>query len=170
MSDFFRRSLKKFCIFPQKFHLSAKISDDLVLVIDLFSCFNVVFFRTGAKSIADSDTEGPKSLLLGKFTMLSLLFLPPMGAMAGFAPLWIRHCLRETVPMKASRRIINYICEVKTCRPMRRFKAEGPIRYKFEVVDTYVVTRMRITVIIILNRSLNIHVDSVGHAGSVQFR
>src|SRR6218665_291381 len=55
----------------------------------------------GAKSIVDSDTGGPKSLLLGKFTMLSLLLLPPrggqtplptsMGGPCPDLPLWIRH-------------------------------------------------------------------------------
>src|SRR6218665_2892116 len=71
----FRRFPKKFQHFPKKFHLSLKISNDL------FSCFNVVFVRGGAKFVADIDTgEGPKSLHFDKFTMLSLLFLPPKGA------------------------------------------------------------------------------------------
>src|SRR6218665_3759999 len=63
-----------------------------------FSCYNVVFFRVGgAKSVADIDTGGPKSLHFDKFTMLSLLFLPRSrgpnsianfdGGVAGFAPL-----------------------------------------------------------------------------------
>src|SRR6218665_2532175 len=44
--------------------------------------FLICYFsvRGGAKSVADSDTGGPKSLLLAKFTMLSLLFLPRRGA------------------------------------------------------------------------------------------
>jgi len=90
-------SRKNFNIFPKNCHLSPKISDDLFLVIDLFYCFNVVFFRRGAKSVANVDKGGPKSLLFHKYTMLPLRFLPPRGAklhcqlrwgaMAGFVPL-----------------------------------------------------------------------------------
>ncbi len=56
----------------------------------------------GGKSVADIDT-GAKSLHFDKFTMLSLLFLPPRGpnSIANFdggpwpdlPPPWIRHCL-----------------------------------------------------------------------------
>src|SRR6218665_226754 len=41
--------------------------------------FECGIFRRGAKSVADIDTGGPKSLLFDKFTVLSLLFLPSRG-------------------------------------------------------------------------------------------
>src|SRR6218665_996505 len=39
----------------------------------------VFFHRGGAKSVADIATEGPKSLLLKKITILPLLFLSQRG-------------------------------------------------------------------------------------------
>ena len=84
LNDLFKRFPKNFCISSKKFHLSPKISDDLFLVIDLFHVLNALFF-----------VGEPKSLLLEKFTMLPLLFLPPrgqtplptsMGGHGGFAP------------------------------------------------------------------------------------
>src|SRR6218665_1618932 len=66
--------------FQNKLNLSPKISDDLFLVIDLFHVLISYFSVVGAKSVADIDTGGgPKSLHFDKFTMLSLLFLPPRG-------------------------------------------------------------------------------------------
>jgi len=66
-------SRKKFHHFPKN------ISDDLFLVIDLFNVLVWYFFRSGAKSIADVNRGGAKSLLFNKFTVLSLRFLPPRG-------------------------------------------------------------------------------------------
>src|SRR6218665_4157060 len=97
-------SRKNFIIFPQNFHLSPKISDDLFLVIDLlFNVFNVVFSVGEAKSVADIDTGGPISLLFDIFTMLSLLFLSieggqtplptSMGGHGRICPPWIHHCI-----------------------------------------------------------------------------
>jgi len=73
------------------------------LVIDLFNVFNVVFSVGGAKSVADIDTGGPKSLLFDIFTMLSLLFLSieggqtplptSMGGPWPDLPPWIHHCI-----------------------------------------------------------------------------
>jgi len=54
-----------------------------------FYGFNVVFFRGGAKSVADIDTGGPRSLLFDKFKMLSLLFLPPRGAKLQWQLRWV---------------------------------------------------------------------------------
>src|SRR6218665_3949940 len=45
------------------------------LVIDLFRVLYMVFFHRGAKSAADIDTGGPKSLLFNKITILPLIFL-----------------------------------------------------------------------------------------------
>src|SRR6218665_1049266 len=53
---FLRSFPKNFCISPQEFHLSPKISDDLFLVIHLSRVLYMVFFHRGAKSAADIDT------------------------------------------------------------------------------------------------------------------
>src|SRR6218665_1048918 len=49
------------------------------LVIDFFNVFTW-YFSVGGPIRSRQRYGGPKSLLLGKFTMLSLLFLPPRGA------------------------------------------------------------------------------------------
>ena len=75
---FFRRFLTKFQHFPQKFHLSPKISDDPFQSSAIF-CFNMLFFRRGGQICSPHRLGGTKFLNLHKFTILSLLFLPPRG-------------------------------------------------------------------------------------------
>src|SRR6218665_408690 len=53
-----------------------------------FRGFTMVFFRGGAKSVADIDKGGPKPLLFHEFTVLSLLFLPSRGAKLHFQLRW----------------------------------------------------------------------------------
>src|SRR6218665_2203039 len=58
---------------------------------------NLPIFLRGARSVADIDKGGAKSLHFANFTILSLFFLPPeggqtplptsVGGMAGFGPL-----------------------------------------------------------------------------------
>jgi len=54
---FFRRFPKKFQHFQKKFHLCPKISDDFLFFFShrLFSCFNILVFGRGAKSVAHID-------------------------------------------------------------------------------------------------------------------
>src|SRR6218665_1711409 len=68
----------------------------IFLVIDFFNVFTR-YFSVGGQIRNRQRYGEPNLLLLGKFTMLSLLFLPPRGrpnsianfdgGMAGFAPL-----------------------------------------------------------------------------------
>src|SRR6218665_4159458 len=65
-----------FSVFPPKNSIYLpKFLMTFFLVIDLFRVLYMVFFHRGAKSAADIDTEGPKSLLFNKITILPLLFL-----------------------------------------------------------------------------------------------
>src|SRR6218665_1304644 len=69
---FFRRLPKKIQHFRKKFHLSPKISDDLFFNHRLFSCFNMLLFRRGAKSLTHMDTsirggQNPKMYINSQF-------------------------------------------------------------------------------------------------------
>ena len=100
---FFTCFQKKFQHFPPNLcHLSPKISDDLFLVIDHFSCFNVIFFRRGAKSVAHIET-GAKILTFPQIHNAIVTLSAPeggqtplptsMGGHGRICPLWIRHWL-----------------------------------------------------------------------------
>jgi len=56
---------EKISVFPKKFQLSPKISDDLFLSHRPFSCF--CHFPWGAKSVADLDKGGSKILTYRQF-------------------------------------------------------------------------------------------------------
>ena len=85
-------------------------------------------FCRGAKSVADIDTVGPKSLLFDIFTMLPLLFLPPRGAKLHCQlrwgtwpdlPPWIRHWLISNywlTKFRAVMWLVNYNLCVKYYR------------------------------------------------------
>ena len=79
LTTFFRHFPKKFQHILRKFHLSPKISDDFFLVIDQFRVLICWFSVGGPNSVAHINQEGQKSLNSHKFTILSLLFLPPRG-------------------------------------------------------------------------------------------
>src|SRR6218665_2384050 len=93
---------RKISTFPKNCHLSPKIYDDLFFSHRPFKWFNVIFFRRGAKSVTVVDKRGAKSLLFDKFTVHSAIITLSApegaklhcqlrwGAMAGFAPPWIR--------------------------------------------------------------------------------
>ena len=79
--------------FPKKFHLSSEI----FFSHRPFSCFSMVFFHRGDRSVADIDTGGPNSLTFQQNHNTTIAFSVPKGAklhcqfrwgaMAGFAPL-----------------------------------------------------------------------------------
>jgi len=78
-NDFFRSFPRKFLHFPQKFHLSPKISDDLFLSSTFF-VFYIWYFSIGwAKSAADFDTGGAKLLTFQQNHNTSIALSVPQG-------------------------------------------------------------------------------------------